>query len=257
MNEEQEPQNGSMGIFLYAVVPSDVEPVPNAQGVGSPPGQVRVIRRDDLAALVSDVNLDEPIGRPDDLTAYQRLLDGAATVAPVVPVRFGTVMDAPGGVEDWLNDCHDELTDALDEVDGRVQYTVRGRFDEQAFISAFLAENADAARLADRVRGTSEAQSRPDRIQLGQRITQAVDQRQQAESSELVAALTKYAVASAPVPSGHEMDAVNIAWLVRTDQEEVFVRAVEDFAEKRRDLMHMRLLGPQAPYDFVAQQPRG
>jgi hypothetical protein len=245
-------RESSTGVFLYGVVPSDVEPTADAHGVGSSPGPVRAIRQDDLAALVSDVSLDEPIGRPDDLTAYQRLLDETVAVAPVVPVRFGTVMTAADGVEDWLTDQHGEIAEALDEVEGRVQYTVRGRFDEQAFIGAVLADDPAAAELADRVRKT---QSQPDRIHLGEMIAHAVEARQQAESRELVAAVSEHAVASAPLPASHELDAVNVAWLVQTDEEEAFIQAVEDFAEKRRDLVHMRLLGPQAPYDFVAKQP--
>lgn len=45
---------------------------------------------------------------------------------------------------------------------------------------------------------------------------------------------------------------MNVAFLVATDDEEDFVRAVEDFAEQRRDLIRMRLLGPLAPYDLVS-----
>jgi hypothetical protein len=246
---------GSTGLFLYGVVPSDVEPEAGAEGIGAPPGQISVVRQDDLAVLVSDVRLDEPVGSPADLTAYQRLLDGTATVAPVLPVRFGTVMSSADGVEDWLRDRHEQLTSALDELDGRLQYTVHGRFDEQSFLSAFLAEDSDAASLAEEIRGVPETQSRQQRIQLGEMISKAVEQRRQSHNQALVDALSAHAVANAAQPPSHEMDAVNVAWLIETDAVDEFVQAVEDFAEQRRDLIRMRLLGPLAPYDFVTQRP--
>ena len=85
MTDEQ-AQPGELGLFIYGIVPSDVEPTPDAEGVGDPPGEVAAIRHGELAALVSEIGLEEPLGHPADLTAYQTLLDGTAAVAPVLPV---------------------------------------------------------------------------------------------------------------------------------------------------------------------------
>ncbi|KXK60677.1 hypothetical protein AWW66_17505 [Micromonospora rosaria] len=240
------------GLFVYGIVPSDVEPTADAEGVGDPPGRVTAIRHGELAALVSEVGLTEPIGRPADLTAYERLLDGTAEVAPVLPVRFGTAVTGEDAVVDLLAAHHDSFAAALAEFEDRLQYTVHGRFDEQEFVSDLLTRDTRAAALADQVRGRPEAQSREQRIRLGELISQAVEQRREAENRALVDAVGRYAVADAPRRPSHELDAVNVAFLVATDDEKDFVGAVEDFAEQRRDLIRMRLVGPLAPYDFVS-----
>src|SRR5690349_23647530 len=80
------------GIYVYGVVPSDVEVQKNAKGVGDPPAKVDVVREGDVAALVSSIPVDNPLGRPEDLQAHAQLLDGTARVAPVLPLRFGAVM---------------------------------------------------------------------------------------------------------------------------------------------------------------------
>ncbi|MGW5671874.1 GvpL/GvpF family gas vesicle protein [Micromonospora sp. NPDC003776] len=240
------------GLFIYGIVPSDVEPTPDAEGVGNPPGEVTAVRHGDIAALVSEVGLEAPMGRPADLTAYERLLDGTAEVAPVLPVRFGTVVTGPDAVEDLLAAHQERFAAALAELEDRIQYTVHGRFDEQEFIGGFLAENDAAAALADQVRGRSAAESREQRIRLGEMISQAVELRREAENRALIDAVGGYAVADAPRQPSHEMDAVNVAFLVGADDEEEFIGAVEQFAEQRRDLIRMRLIGPLAPYDFVS-----
>ncbi len=240
------------GLFIYGIVPSDVEPTPEAEGIGSPPGEVTTIRHGDLAALVSEVGLDEPLGRPADLTAYEALLDGTVVVAPVLPVRFGTVMTGEDAVDDLLDAHHDRLVAALAELEDRLQYTVHGRFDEQAFVGGFLAGNAAAAALADQVRGRPEAETREQRIRLGEMISQAVELHREAENRELVDAVGPSAVANAVHPPSHELDAVKVAFLVAADDEDDFIRSVEEFAEQRRDLIRMRLRGPVAPYDFVS-----
>jgi hypothetical protein len=257
MSQEQHDPAGSTGVFLYGVVPSDVEPEAGAEGIGSPPGHLKTVRQDGIAALISEVRIDQPLGRPADLNTYEHILNDVALVTPVLPVRFGTVMTTADAVEDWLRARHDELESALTEFDGRIQYTVHGRFREPEFLSRLLAENAAAAELADQIRGASEMESRQQRIQLGEMIARAVEQRQQAENHDLVEAVGQYAVDSTVLPPSHEMDAVHVAWLVEMDQEEEFVQAVEEFAEQRQDLIRMRLLGPLAPYDFVAARPGG
>ncbi|MEV4660411.1 GvpL/GvpF family gas vesicle protein [Micromonospora echinofusca] len=240
------------GLFIYGIVPSDVEPTADAAGVGDPPGEVAAIRHGELAALVSEVSLTEPIGRPADLTAYQEMLDGTAAVAPVLPVRFGTVVTGPDAVADLLDAHHDRFAAALDEFEGRIQYTVHGRYDEARLIAAVLAENPAAAELADQVRGHPEAATRPQRIRLGEIISQAVELRREAENRQLVDTLDPLVVASAPRAPSNELDAANAAFLVDQDREDEFVAAVEEYAEQRRELIRMRLLGPLAPYDFVS-----
>ncbi|MEH0934294.1 GvpL/GvpF family gas vesicle protein [Micromonospora psammae] len=240
------------GLFLYGIVPSDVEPTPDAVGVGDPPGEVIAVQHGELAVLASEVGLEEPIGRPADLTAYQTLLDGTAEVAPVLPVRFGTVVTGEDAVADLLDAHHDQFAAALDEFEDRIQYTVHGRFDEQELISRLLAENPAAADLAEQVRGRPEAESREQRIRLGEMISQAVELSREAENRQLVEAAGRFAVRDAARPPSHELDAVNVAFLVAVDDEDEFVGAVEEFAEQRRGLVRMRLLGPLAPYDFVS-----
>ncbi|MGC5331400.1 GvpL/GvpF family gas vesicle protein [Micromonospora sp. DT62] len=240
------------GLFIYGIVPSDVEPTPDAAGVGDPPGEVTAVRHDDLAALVSEVSLTEPLGRPADLTAYQELVDGTAAVAPVLPVRFGTVVTGPDAVADLLDAHHDRFAAALDEFEGRIQYTVHGRYDEANLIAAVLADNPGAADLADQVRGQPEAATRTQRIRLGEIISQAVELRREAENRQLVDTLGPLVVASAPRQPSNELDASNAAFLVDQDREDEFVSAVEEYAEQRRELIRMRLLGPLAPYDFVS-----
>ena len=240
------------GLFIYGIVPSDVEPTPDAAGVGDPPGEVAAIRQGGLAALVSEVGLEQPMGRPADLTAYQTLLDGTAAVAPVLPVRFGTVVTGPDAVKDLLEAHQDQFVGALDEFEDRLQYTVHGRYHEQELIAQVLRDHPDAGELARQVHGQPEEVTREQRIRLGEMITQAVELRRETENQQLIEALSPLSVANVPRPPSHELDAVHVAFLVGTDDEEQFVKAVEDFAEQRQDLIRMRLLGPLAPYDFVS-----
>jgi len=112
-------------IYVYGIVPADVQVEPEAEGVGDPPAPVEVIREGDIAALVSPVRTDKPLGKPECLQAHARLLDGTASVAPVLPMRFGAVMtDEESVAEELLRNNHDEFAEALRALEGRAEYIV-------------------------------------------------------------------------------------------------------------------------------------
>src|ERR1700754_1730262 len=108
--------------FLYGVVPADVEPTEDARGIGDPPARVTMVTHGDIGALISEVPVDRPLGRPAELRGYQDLLDGTATMAPVLPVRFGTVLIDEDAVTDMLAEHHDDFRAALAELDGRFEF---------------------------------------------------------------------------------------------------------------------------------------
>ena len=79
-------------VYIYGIVPDDVQVEEGTTGVGDPAGPVRMVRFRDIAALVSDVSVSRPLGTPEDLLVHEDLLDASAASAPVLPVRFGAVV---------------------------------------------------------------------------------------------------------------------------------------------------------------------
>lgn len=246
----------NVGCFLYGMVPADVEPTADARGLGDPPGRVSVVTHGEIGALVSEIELDQPLGRPDDLVAYKELLDGTALEAPVLPVRFGTVLASREAVAELLAAQQDGYLAVLAELEGRVQYVVHGRYVEQALLTEVLEGNPEAASLRDQLRGQPEEATVDIRIRLGELINQAIEAKRAADTQLLVEALTPAAVASVLRPATHEQDAAHVAFLVETDRRAEFEGAVDELAGRWAGHATLRLLGPLAPYDFVAP-PQG
>jgi hypothetical protein len=72
----------------------------------------------------------------------------------VLPLRFGAALSGEDAVAGGLLEAHyDQFADALDDLDGRAQYVVKGRYVQDAIMEEVLAENTQAARLAESVRG--------------------------------------------------------------------------------------------------------
>ncbi len=249
----------STAVYVYGIVPADVEPEPHATGVGDPPGEVAVVRHGEIAALVSKLGSDRPLGSPQDLTAHEKLLDGSAAVSPVLPLRFGAVMTNTDAVESELLEANEEeFHAALVELEGRVQFVIRGRYVEDAILRELLDENADAARLRDEIRGKPEDATRNARIALGELINQAIEAKRAEDTRKVVSELEKLeAMVNQREPS-HEEDAVHVAVLVESARQDELEELLRQLMVDWGGRVELDLLGPMAAYDFVTKRaPEG
>ena len=251
--EDRDQENRRTGVYVYGILPGDIEVEPGTAGVGDPPGEVRAIRYRDLAALVSDVDLDRPLGRSEDLFTHEELLDSSAADVPVLPLRFGAVLTSDDAVTDELLGPHyDEFSTALRQLEGYAEYVIKGRYVEQAVLGEVLAKNPEAARLGEQLRGADPDATRDERMQLGEIVAAVIDAKREADTAALGDAVAGQVAASVVRPPTHELDAVHAAFLVEASKTEALQQAVERLADEWQDRIELRLIGPLAAYDFVA-----
>ncbi|HEX4812420.1 MAG TPA: GvpL/GvpF family gas vesicle protein [Nonomuraea sp.] len=245
----------TLASYVYGIVPADARIPSDERGLGDPAGKVTVVRHGEVAALVSDVDVDQPLGRPGDYVAHERLLDAVASAAPVLPFRFGSVVaGADAVVNELLQPHHDDFLAALNELAGQAEFVVKGRYEEQAVMREILAENPEAAGLLEAIRGTSEDATRNERIRLGELIAGALEAKRDMDTRLVCDGLAGHYTQAVIREPSHENDAVNVALLVRTSQQEALERTLSAFGEQWSGRVNLRLLGPLAPYDFVTAQ---
>jgi hypothetical protein len=244
--------NGSAS-YVYGIVPEDVEVEPGTEGVGEPAGQVRLVTFGQIAALVSDVEADSPLGRPRDLQAHQQLLDQTAVEVPVLPFRFGAVLTSPEAVvEELLKPYHDAFTDALQQLEGLAEYVVKARYDERAILTEVLEANEEAAGLRQQIAGRPEDATRNERMRLGEIIERSIADRREVDTATVIEALSDLCEQVAVRDASHERDAAHVAVLVKKGRQAELQQAVDELARRWSGRVEIRLLGPLAPYDFVA-----
>ena len=244
-------------IYVYGIVPGDVQVEDDAQGIAGAP--VEVVRDGDIAALVSPIKTDHPIGKPEDLQTHAELLDGTASVAPVLPLRFGAVMtNAEAVAQELLREHHDDFAQALKSLEGHAEYVIKGRYDQKRFLSDMLDENEQARALRDDIQAKPEEAARNSRIALGELIANTVEVKRQADTQTVVDQLNDVATQVNVREPTHEWDAVHVALLAEVDREGEVQEIVDRLNEKGKGRTQLRLLGPLAPYDFVvASAPAG
>lgn len=247
------------GCYVYGIFPGDIQVDSDFTGVGDPPARIRAVRDDDLAALVSPVALDRPLGTPEDLQAHKQILDGSVAEVPVLPMRFGAVLsDEDAVLTELLQANHDEFAAALRELDGRVQYVVKGRYAEPAILAEVLSENREAQQLRQKIKGLDPAATRDASIRLGEIISDAIEVKRGNDTRLLSDRMDGHCIASAVRAPSHELDAVHVAFLLEQGRESELEQVVEGLAADWDGRVEVRVLGPMAVYDFViAGAPRG
>ncbi|WP_024874168.1 GvpL/GvpF family gas vesicle protein [Saccharomonospora piscinae] len=257
-NEDHGESRRTRGAYVYGIVPADVETDPEVRGLGDPPGEITVVRHGDVAALVSDLTIDRPLGTPEDLRTHAEILDATAAEVPVLPLRFGAVLTDTDAVSaELLAEHHDEFAAALTELEGKAEYIVKGRYDERAVLAEILSENGEAQRLRDAIRDKPEEATRNERIALGELIANTITAKREQDTRTTVAALEKLGLTVAEREPTHERDAVYVACLADTGAQADLENLVDDLAGRWGERVDLRLLGPLAAYDFVLTARQG
>jgi hypothetical protein len=242
------------GVYVYGIIPADVETDPQAHGVGGDSARISVVRHGRIGALVTEVPLDRPLGTPDDLLGHERLLDAVAGVVPVLPMRFGAVLtNRQAAVDELLAPHHEEFDAALRALEGLAEYLVSARYAQDAILREVLAEDPDLERRQAALRDRPEEETHAERIALGERIGGAVDTHRDADARTLAEALAPVVADLVMRPPAGEFDVAAFAVLAETARERNLVRTVRDLAHGWSGRVEVRLLGPIAPYDFTAE----
>ncbi|MGC5615129.1 GvpL/GvpF family gas vesicle protein [Georgenia sp. Z1491] len=237
--------------YLYGVVLSGGDLRAELVGVQGRP--VRTVRSGRVAALVGDLEAADVLGTPDDLLAHTNVLDAVATTDPVLPLAFGTVVPDDVSIEnDVLAPREREYAEALESLTGYAQYSLRVMFDRDTVLREIVTHDREAGDLQAVIAGTTEDQTRPQRIRLGEIVVRSFESLRPAEAAPVLDRLAEVAADVSEREAGQADAVLEAAVLVAYDEAPTFEAAVEDLAAANHERLRFRLVGPQAPYDFVS-----
>lgn len=218
---------------------------PSGLDIGAAP---RLIGYRELGVVVSEVaparfdridTLDPVDGTLAELAReHDAVVRAVFRSEPVLPLRFGTVLDGEDAARRLLVAAYDQARDCLDEVAGHREWGVRVRHTEAAATS-----RPDAAGLT----GTQYLVRRRERLKaIQQARADVVD-----VAGRLAEGLRRHAADSLDRARPHGV-LVNTAYLVATGREAAFHAEVEWFARELRAAgATVETSGPWPPYSFT------
>ncbi|MEU4605666.1 GvpL/GvpF family gas vesicle protein [Kribbella sp. NPDC023972] len=247
------PSDVGLGCYLYGIVAADLVVPADLTGVDDQ--TVSLIPYGDVAAVTSLLDTERTLAGRADLLAHGRVLDAIAGLGPVLPIRFGSLLQDRDAVKtDLLEPSHDRFQAMLAELAGHSQFTVRARYDEQQILSEVVAENQEIAQLRAATRDQPDDASYSERVRLGELVARALEAKSAKDGQVLLTELERH-VAAVNIRESAGLDRLlDVALLVADDRRAAFEQAVEELAEAFAGRAHLKLIGPTAPYDFVAAE---
>jgi Gas vesicle synthesis protein GvpL/GvpF len=238
------------GVYLYGVV-SAAEAAGSLSLTGVQGSAVRAVEHDGIAALVSDVS-GGALAAARELRAHHRTLEAVAQRMTVLPVRFGTVMEGDDAVrEGMLEPDHERLAELLRQLEGHVQLTVKGDYDEDELLREIVRETPIVGQLRDRLRALPATAGYYERIRLGEVVAAEVARRREEDTRLAVDHLEPLATAVVEEQPASPRSAFKLACLVPRERERAFGAAVAHVAHELGERIDTRFVGPLPPYSFV------
>lgn len=235
--------------YVYGVIAAAATP-PRERGIDDAP--VEVVPHGGVAALTSDVPGDFlEVGRAELLT-HSRVLEQAMERAVVLPMRFGVVLPDEETVRERLLEPYGEQLEAqLKAMEGKVEVTIKGIYDEAAILREVLAENREIAKLRQAIHGKLEDATYYQRIELGELVAAALDEKRAGAAPQVIDRLAPLAVDVRVGDPVHERMAVNASFLVERSRLEEFDRAVDRIGAEQAGRIQFKYTGPLPPHSFV------
>jgi len=228
----------------------------SACGRGIGDARVELLEHGELAAIVSSVGGSALRAKRRDLLRHSDVLQHAFAQAPVLPLRFGTVLGSSDAVvDDLLAARYEELVSLLQQFEGTSELRLRATFVEQAVLAEIVRDDKHVARLRDVTRTASDAD--PRRIQLGEAVAGALTARRAAAADEIVQSLAKHALDLRSEEPRDALEVVRASFLVGERKVRELERAAEALAARHKRRITFDLVGPMPPHSFVALTPPG
>jgi hypothetical protein len=236
--------------YVYGVVAAADAATPKGHGIDDAP--VEVVAGDGVAALTSDVPGGFLEAGREALLTHSRVLEETMERAVVLPMRFGVVLPDEATVRERLLDPYGEdLKAQLGTMAGKVEVTIKGIYDEAAILREVIAEHGAIAKLREEIQGKPEEATYYQRIELGELVAAALDEKRAAAAPAIVDRLAPLAFDVRVGEPVHERMAVNASFLVERDRLGEFDREVDRIGAEQAGRIQLKYTGPLPPHSFV------
>jgi hypothetical protein len=237
--------------YLYGIVAADQ--VPDIGG-GIPDGSaaVRGLGVDGLVGLVGAYDGPGFSELPKEdilrlLIIHQQVLEKVTGEYPVLPARFGTLLESEDEVIRALSHFRALLRAALNDVGGGVEVDLSATWD----LPHILNEVRGLPGLAEVVgQGDEEDDQLALKLRVGRLVQEQVEERRDQYRRRVVGELVRHARDAQPNPRPGEDIVFNVAFLVDRADLAAFDAAVDRLGAEHEGRLSLRYVGPLPPYSF-------
>jgi DnaJ-domain-containing protein 1 len=251
---EEESITENVGLYVCAIVAQRASNSALIQCANEAPNKIQLIGQGNLTAVVT-VPQNQQHARPDrkelvrQLMINQQLIERFMEIAPVLPVKFGTLAPNAASVELTLDIGREKFAAAFDSLSGKTQFEVTVTWDV-AEVFAKISKEPNVAKLKADLAATPEIDGLVNWEQLGKLVKETLDLQRTETAKVLLGALLPVGVDNVVNPIVDDSIVLNLSLLVDDKEIETLDHCLEELDRIYHGALTFRCVGPLAPHSF-------
>jgi pyruvate-formate lyase len=244
-------QEESMGIYIFCGIQMEADESFGEIEMEEEKRELFTIRYKDAAMVAAEVPMKIYHPNKDNLMMHQQAVSLVMKKNDtVIPVSFGNVFHSKEDVAVLLENLYPQFEKLFPEIKGKVELGLKV-IGKKEWLESKVSEDASIEKMAQAVKGKSEAASYYERIQLGGAAQKLVTSLQKETERDIFHPLKELAEASkVNDPIGEKM-LLNAAFLVDREKEAAFDQKVNELHDQWEDRVEFNYSGPWPAYNFV------
>lgn len=244
------------GIYIYGILKTSGSEPPGEIVLNNPVvPAVQTVPYKDIAAIFSrrpliayDAVAKEKVVQ--DLAIHQLVLEKLMIRYPIIPVKFGTMVETEEAVSAFLAKGYDLLHKQLDKMEGKIELDIVAWWELPKILPVLSRHNSQLQEEQEKLAQKGASASTEDKIQLGRSIEQALNTEKASYQQLILRTLQPRAEEiSAHDPANDEM-IFNTAFLLEKQNERLFHMLVDTLDQQLESNVNFRVVGPLPAYSF-------
>jgi len=185
-----------------------------------------------------------------NLTVYQSVIEQVMNEHPVIPLKFGSLLEGDEAVIYILRRGKEAIVQNLKEMEGRIELDVAAFWPDLKAVLAEIGQTDEIKALKEDAAGKSEEDVLKMQIRAGKQVKTLLDQKREACQSEIMAPLLEIAEKHCIHSLMDDSMIMNTAFLVQRENASRLEEIVKDLDSRYEDRITFRIIGPMPPYSF-------
>ena len=240
--------------YVYGIIPSNEESSFGPLGLGEGTREVYSIVYQDLGCVISDYQGQDFQAMAKEelircLMVHQAVIETVMKRYTILPIKFGTLLEDNAQVQRLLKQGYVVFTDALHQMQGKVEVEVAATWDTAKVLQE-IGNEEEIVRLKERVMGRPAEETLEQRIQVGKRVKELLDLRRDSYHERMIDFLKDTALDLQPNALLSDEMVLNVAFLIHKMKQEEFDNRVRELDGVFHNEINFRVIGPLPPYSF-------
>ena len=245
------------GIYIYGIIKTSEPQDFGEIGIGSNTAStVLTLGLKDIAAVVSrcPFKVYASLAKEvvvKDLATHQLVIEKVMKRFTILPVKFGTMVEAEDDVIAFLQKGSLLLNHELDKAKGKIEFDVVAWWDLQKILATISRHNEQIQAKQQEVTTKGEQVNIEDKIMLGKLIEQALKAEKARYQQMILQTLKQETVDMCLHELASDKMILNTAFLLEKSNEQSFDTAIHSLDQKLESTVNFRIVGPLPPYSFA------